>query len=42
MDAATIWGVDYDDTLDDENKIRSSLGLGINWLTAIGPLTILC
>ncbi len=40
MDAATIWGVDYDDTIDDENKIRSSLGLGINWLTAIGPLTI--
>jgi len=39
MDAATIWGVDYDDTIDDANKIRSSLGLGINWLTAIGPLT---
>ena len=34
-----IWGVDYDNSLDDTGTIRSSAGIGIDWLTAIGPLT---
>ena len=38
LDAANIWGVDYDSTLDDANKIRSSIGLGVDWFTPIGPL----
>jgi len=38
FDAANIWGVDYDSTLDDSNKIRSSIGLGVDWFTPIGPL----
>ena len=38
FDAANIWGVDYDSTIDDSNKIRSSIGLGIDWFTPIGPL----
>ena len=37
-DAANIWGVDYDSSLD-KNGIRSSVGIGIDWLTAVGPLT---
>jgi len=37
-DAANIWGVDYDSSLDSTNKVRSSIGLGIDWLTAVGPL----
>ena len=37
-DAASIWGVDYDSTIDDNSKIRSSIGLGIDWFTVIGPL----
>ena len=37
-DIANIWGVDYDDTIDDSNKIRSSIGLGIDWFTIVGPL----
>ena len=37
-DAANIWGVDYDSSLD-EGGIRSSIGLGLDWLTPIGPLT---
>ena len=37
-DAANIWGVDYNSSLD-KNGIRSSVGLGIDWLTAVGPLT---
>ena len=39
LDAANIWGVDYDNSLDDGGTIRSAAGIGIDWLTAIGPLT---
>ncbi len=38
LDAANIWGVDYDSSLDDAGKIRSSVGIGIDWFTLIGPL----
>ena len=37
-DAANIWGVDYDSSLD-KNGIRSSVGIGLDWLTPVGPLT---
>ena len=39
FDAANIWGVDYDSSLSDGNKIRSSFGVGVEWFTAIGPLS---
>ena len=39
FDAANIWGVDYDDSIDEKNDIRSSVGIGLNWLTLIGPLS---
>ena len=38
-DIANVWGVDYSDAIDDSNKIRSSVGLGADWFTPIGPLT---
>tara|TARA_B100000902_G_scaffold324755_1_gene319062 strand:- start:2417 stop:4663 length:2247 start_codon:yes stop_codon:yes gene_type:complete len=38
IDAANIWGVDYDSSLDDASKIRSSVGIGVDWFTIIGPL----
>ena len=38
FDAANIWGVDYDSSIDDESKIRSSIGIGVDMLTPIGPL----
>ena len=38
MDIANVWGVDYDSSLDD-NEIRSSIGVGIDWFTPVGPLT---
>ena len=38
LDVANVWGVDYDSSLSDDSKIRSSLGLGIDWFTPIGPL----
>ena len=38
IDAGNVWGVDYSDTVDNTNTIRSSTGLAINWLTPIGPM----
>ncbi len=38
LDAANVWGVDYDSSIDDANKIRSAFGLGVDWFTPIGPL----
>ena len=38
FDAANVWGVDYDSSIDDANKIRSAFGLGVDWFTPIGPL----
>ena len=40
VDAANVWGVDYDSSLADSNKIRSSIGIGIDWFTVVGPLSI--
>ena len=36
-DIADIWGVDYDSSLD-SNKIRSSVGLALDWYSPIGPM----
>ena len=38
LDSANVWGVDYDSSINDSNKIRSSFGIALDWLTAIGPL----
>ena len=38
IDAGNVWGVDYSDTIDDSNKIRSATGIAIDWFTPIGPL----
>ena len=38
VDAANIWGVDYDSSLDKSNDIRSSMGLAVDWMTVVGPL----
>tara|TARA_Y100001935_G_scaffold163450_1_gene134383 strand:- start:1445 stop:1780 length:336 start_codon:yes stop_codon:yes gene_type:complete len=36
-DIADIWGVDYDSSLDN-SKIRSSIGLGLDWYSPLGPM----
>jgi outer membrane protein insertion porin family len=38
LDAGNIWGVDYDSSINDSSKIRSAAGIGVDWLTPIGPL----
>ena len=38
FDAANVWGVDYSSALNDENKIRSSIGVAVDFFTPIGPL----
>ena len=39
LDFGNVWGVDYDDTLDESNKWRSSVGLAASWSSPIGPMT---
>jgi outer membrane protein insertion porin family len=38
FDAANIWGIDYSSTLADESKIRSSIGIAVDFYTPVGPL----
>tara|TARA_B100001248_G_scaffold237217_1_gene201012 strand:+ start:3036 stop:5285 length:2250 start_codon:yes stop_codon:yes gene_type:complete len=38
LDAANLWHVDYDKSLDSD-EIRSSTGIAVDWFTAIGPLS---
>ena len=38
FDAANIWGVDYDSRINDNNAIRSSVGIAVDFFTPIGPL----
>ena len=38
IDAANIWGIDYDDTIKEKNTIKSATGLAIDIFTPVGPL----
>ena len=38
FDAANVWGIDYDSSLSDSSKIRSSVGIGVDLFTAVGPM----
>ena len=40
VDAANVWGVDYDSSLDDKSTVRSSAGIALNLMTPIGPLSV--
>jgi len=39
FDAANVWGVDYSSSIEDSNKIRSSVGAAVEVLTPVGPLS---
>ena len=38
IDAGNVWGVDYNSSLD-SNKIRSSTGVSLEWISPLGPLS---
>lgn len=38
VDAGNVWGVDYDSSKDSD-KIRSSAGLALDWISPLGPLS---
>ena len=37
-DIADIWGVDYNSSIKGDGT-RSSLGIGLDWITPVGPMT---
>ena len=39
LDFGNVWEVDYDKTIDESNKLRSSTGLALNWISPLGPLS---
>ena len=39
LDFGNVWGVDYDSSVDDSNKLRSSTGVALNWISPIGPIS---
>ena len=39
VDFANVWHVDYDQSVDGSNKLRSSMGVNTNWLSPVGPMT---
>ena len=39
LDFGNVCGVDYSDTIDESNELRSSTGVGVNWLSPIGPIS---
>ncbi len=39
LDFGNVWGVDYDSSIDESSKIRSSTGIMASWSSPIGPMT---
>jgi len=40
VDMANVWGIDYSDSIDDSNGLRMSIGVGLNWLSPLGPISM--
>jgi len=39
FDVANVWGVDYTDSVSDNDTIRSSIGIGFSWVSPLGPIS---
>ena len=39
LDFGNVWGVDYDKSIDESSKIRSSTGLIAGWMSPLGPMS---
>ncbi len=38
LDVANVWGVDYDSSLDSSQDFRSTIGIGLDWFSPVGPM----
>ena len=41
LDLGNVWHVDYSDSVDDSNKIRSTIGINTNWRSPVGPMSFI-
>ena len=41
LDFGNLWNVDYDSSIKDSNKVRSSTGVNASWTSPIGPMTFI-
>ena len=39
LDFANLWHADYSDSIDNSNKIRSTVGLNTSWMSPVGPMS---
>ena len=39
FDMGNVWGVDYSNSIDESNKLRSSTGVALEILSPLGPLS---
>ena len=37
-DMANIWGVDYSDSINDASKVRSAVGMAVDYFSPVGPI----
>ena len=41
LDFGNVWHVDYADSIDDSNKIRSTIGINTSWQSPVGPMSFI-
>ena len=41
LDFGNVWGVDYDKSIDESNRLRSSAGIVANWNSPVGPMSFI-
>ena len=41
LDIGSVWGVDYDKSIDESNTLRSSAGVSLGWMSPIGPMSFI-
>ena len=41
IDIANVWGVDYDNTIDETNTLRSSAGVSLGWVSPVGQMSFI-
>ena len=41
LDFGNVWHVDYSDTIDQSNKIRSTAGINTSWMSPVGPMSFI-